>query len=348
VKRLHLVGIITLLLIALMAVGIGPVMAQDGDKEFQKIEAPLSTEADSLVHKIPRGSVVYHLPNGITEVRGLNNELVFKARDNEASLVITPFGPQRATHVFEVQNGSLIDESAGDEITRIYKDDVLVLTVVNKDKGSRVPAPAMGDRWIEWAEDETVSELEYFDADWEVPADPRSPGATTIVFLFNGIEPNAGGEIIQPVLEWNSGNWFGRSWYVWGDGPNDYYRSSYINVDGDHEVRGTMEYGEVYANFWYVEFYNIDEDESTGFYTNGISNQNLRVYVTLEEGQYVDDDDDITGDTLFHNMSFKDSSGSPVAISWVDQEDPYDNYTFLSNLNVYDVGQDNVYLHTDN
>lgn len=47
-------------------------------------------------------------------------------------------------------------------------------------------------------------------------------------------------------------------------------------------------------------------------------------------------------------MSFEDSLGSPVAISWVDQEDPYGNYTFLSNLNVYDVGQDNVYLLTDN
>lgn len=345
-KKLHLVGIVALLLIGLLAWGIGPAFAQGED--YKKIDKSLSPLEGDDVHSIPVGSVIYHLPNGITEVRGPNNELVFKARDSEASLVTTPFGPQRATHVFEVENGSLIDEAVKGEITRVYKDDVLVLTVVNKDKGSRVPAPAMGDRWIEWAEDETVSELEYFDADWEVPADPDSPGANTIVYLFNGIEPDEGGKIIQPVLEWNSGYWYGRSWYVWGDGPNDYYRSTYINVDGDDEVRGTMEYGEVYANFWYVEFYNIDEDESTGFYTNALSNEDLMVYVTLEEGQDVDGDEDIVGDTLFHNMSFEDSLGSPVAISWVDQEDPYGNYTFLSNLNVYDVGQDNVYLLTDN
>lgn len=345
-KRLHLIGIVVFLLIGLLTWGIGPVLAQGEANE--KIDKPLSPLEGNDVHSIPIGSTVYHLPTGITKVYGPDKELVLTARDNEASLVTTPFGPQRATHVFEVPNGSLIDESSGDEITRIYKDDVRVLTVVNKDPASKVPAPAMGDRWIEWAEDESVSELEYFVADWEVPADPQSPGENTIVYLFNGIEPDEGGKIIQPVLEWNSGNWFGRSWYVWGDGPNDYYRSPYINVDGDDEVRGTMEYGEVYANYWYVEFYNIDEAESTGFYTNAISNEDLMVYVTLEEGQYVNGDEDITGDTTFHNMSLLDGSESSVTINWAPQVDPLSHYTFLSHLNVSYSGQSTVYLYTDN
>lgn len=220
-----------------------------------------------------------------------------------------------------------------------------MLTVVNKDLDSKVPAPEMGDRWIEWAEDETVSDLEYFSADWEVPNAPQSPGASTVVYLFNGVEPDDGSRIIQPVLEWNSGYWYGRCWHVWS---GDYYRSSYINVGGNDEVRGTMDYGAVYTNYWYVKFYNIDEDESTGFHTNAISNEDVMVYVTLEEGQYVDGDEDVPGDTLFHNMSFKDSLGSSVTITWDDQVDPNSNYTFLSNLDVEIYSQSSVELETDN
>ncbi len=48
--------------------------------KFTKIDAPLTLNGTEPGTDIPRGSVVYHWANGITEVYGPNNKRIFIAK----------------------------------------------------------------------------------------------------------------------------------------------------------------------------------------------------------------------------------------------------------------------------
>jgi hypothetical protein len=101
---------------------------QGKDEEYVIITAPF-TVSEEDGYRIPQGSVVYHLGNGITEVYGPDNELILKAIDYEASLVPTPGGPRRATHVFHVPNETHI--STEGNMKKFYLGETLILTVVD-------------------------------------------------------------------------------------------------------------------------------------------------------------------------------------------------------------------------
>jgi len=104
------------------------VETEGQDEEYVIITAPF-TVSDEDGYRIPQGSVVYHLENGITEVYGPDDELILKAIDYEASLVPTPGGLRRATHVFHVPNGTHIYGEGN--VQEFYLGDTLILTVVD-------------------------------------------------------------------------------------------------------------------------------------------------------------------------------------------------------------------------
>jgi len=101
---------------------------QGEDEEYVIITAPF-TVSEEDGYRIPQGSVIYHLENGITEVYGPDNELILKAIDYEASLVTTPGGPRRATHVFHVPNETRI--STEGNVKKFYLGETIILTVVD-------------------------------------------------------------------------------------------------------------------------------------------------------------------------------------------------------------------------
>ena len=101
---------------------------QGEDEEYVIITAPF-TVSEEDGYRIPQGSVVYHLENGITEVYGPDNELILKAIDYEASQVSTPGGPIRATHVFHVPNGTRVSREGN--MKKFYLGETLILTVVD-------------------------------------------------------------------------------------------------------------------------------------------------------------------------------------------------------------------------
>lgn len=340
-KRLHLFGIVILLLFGLLAWGIGPVIAQ----EYTKIDKPFGIDESDTVHKIPKGSTIYHRPGGITEIRSANTDLILTAKNSEAALITTPNGLRRATHVVQVPPDARIIEEGN--ITRIYDEKRCILTVVeqenNRKSGYTVPD---WDDWIEWSHDWSVDEIDWFRAYWEVPFDPKEPDDHAIDFLFNGIEDQQGNTIIQPVLEWNqvgSGRWTGAAWYSNGTS----YRATPVNASEGDLIRGTIDH--YYGNLWYIQFYNVDDSTSSSLLTSalGQGDEDLAIFCALE-GENIDDNNDVPGDTGFYDMEFK-HDGNTVDIEW---DDEVENVPGLTGLDVvYDtsppVDDTWVVLYTD-
>lgn len=309
-KKISVAGIFVLLL-CLFAWGIKPVIAQD----FTQIEKPLSVDESDLVNKVPKGSVIYHRADGVTEVRSSNDELVLIANNDEAALVPTPNGLKRATHVVQIPSGSKIIEE-GKNITKIYDGDDCILTVVEQgNDGKSGYAIPDWDEWIEWSHDWSVDNIDWFRAYWEVPFDPPLPDNDAVDFLLNAITNQQGNKIIQPVLEWNqlgSNRWTGAAWYA---GVTT-YRATPVNASEGNLIRGTMSY--IGSSVWYIEFYNSSTSSSSSFYSgySGFNEQddNLAIFCALE-GENIDDNNDVPGDTGFYNMEFE-YNNSTVDIQW--------------------------------
>jgi hypothetical protein len=112
--------------------------------EFTKITAPLTLNGEEPSTDIPWGSVVYHWANGITEVYGADNNRIFIAKDSEAAMLPHPSAPGQpsespATFIYQVPSGAHITKGESDNITEIYLDEVLILTVIEKSEDFTVP-----------------------------------------------------------------------------------------------------------------------------------------------------------------------------------------------------------------
>jgi len=310
-KKIFRLCFFVILAISLIVLSMVPVFAQES---FEKIHKPLSPETGSDVHSIPIGSVIYHLNNGVTRVFGPDKALFLSALDEESDLIATPAGKLPATHVHHVPSGAFIDVTGN--ISDVYSDGVRVLTVIDQAGGGIPGTLSSFHGWIEWAEDLSVSNLDYFHARWNVPSDPPNPNYYDLVYLFHGIQPSGGGKIIQPVLEWNylhSDRWTGAAWYV---NAGTGYRSSGVNATTGNEIRGTMSHN---GYNWTIQFSNHTTGSWTSINTNIIGTSNLETYVTLEGLWVYDDGDDLPGDTNFNNMSFFYGANS-VDIDWYEQE----------------------------
>ncbi len=279
------------------------------------ITGPFCLEKEVKGYYIPPGSVVHHFANGSTIVQGPDGKVIARINDFDSSMIQTPAGKiVPATYVFTVPSGSVICSRGN--ITKVYKDGRLILTVIGSNKGVVTQVPAAYNGWLEDAENWSISTLRYFDAYWNVPTPPPNPESTTINYLFNAIEPNTGTSIIQPVLEWNfdgSNRWTAAAW-AGPDASGNYFRSYPINVNTGDTLHGEMTYG-VISGYWLIGIKDTNTGEYSGLYSNLIGSKNLSVFVALE-GYDVYDNTDVPGDTLFYQMSLYDSSWNPISVKW--------------------------------
>ncbi len=108
--------------------------------QFTKITAPLTLDGTKPGTDIPRGSVVYHWANGITEVYGPDNKRIFIAKDSEAATLPHPSGPKgpfesSATYIYQVPDGTSIRDDGtmgSDNVIKMYLGDTLILTIIEK------------------------------------------------------------------------------------------------------------------------------------------------------------------------------------------------------------------------
>lgn len=351
--------ILTIGILITLVCGVGLAIAQAPSEKYVVIKAPLSPEEREDVYHIPRGSIIYHSVEGITTVYTPNGECILKAKDSDAAMIATPHGTLvPATHIIQSPAGSsasykpfeFYTEDRGQISTRIATkiyapDGTLILSLISENKKVEKEEPGFPtyDGWIEDANDWSVDWLYSFVAYWDTPSVPPSPESNTVDYLFNAIEPGAGGKIIQPVLEWNYGGssgWTGAAW--WGPDANEnYHRSSPIQVSVGDRLRGALEWYDSNEE-WEISIYDSDKSAITSLWApeNFIGTHNLAVFVTLE-GYNINDDTDVPGDTDFHDMSF--NGDTPTWTGYVDGNAP------LTGLEVEIVSQpDRVILHTAN
>jgi hypothetical protein len=127
-KKKHISGIVIVVLLVMCLMTSGCM--------FTKVTEPFSVDPEaSYGFHIPQGSIIYHWANGITEVYGPDNKRILITKD---SLVMgtPPGGPKPTTRIYDVSNGTSTRED-WDESTktdRIYMDDTLILTIIEKDE----------------------------------------------------------------------------------------------------------------------------------------------------------------------------------------------------------------------
>jgi NADH:ubiquinone oxidoreductase subunit len=316
---------IKVLLVAMLILGIAiaPVICAAEENSVQKsllkfdnsgkkmiVDSELSVEKDNSSHNIQTGSIV-HYSDGITTVFDSEGKQSFFAIDEETTKVSTPSGMKAATHVFEIPSESEINTKGN--ITNVYNNGQRILTIIDENSKKSETTPDFSG-WLEASVDRDIDDVSYFRAYWLVPDSPSNPNDDAVDFLFNAIEPNGESGIIQPVLEWNqagSDRWTGAAWC----GKNGiYFHSTRINVDEDDVIKGLMTWDDN-NNRWLISFRDLTDGTEVSLYSALFDNTDVDVFTTLES-KYVEDNDDLPGDTTFYNMLFKDVDSNAFTVSW--------------------------------
>jgi hypothetical protein len=129
-----------------------------------------------------------------------------------------------------------------------------------------VQDPGTGNGWVEAAQWDTAlkspDNIDYLYGYWTVPAAPKTSGA--LVYFFNGVEPNGGGWIIQPVLQYGDNGAFGGDYWVFASwlvhSNTDYFVSSTVlSVNPGDKVNGSL----------WVTSISGDAAEASGEYPRG-------------------------------------------------------------------------------
>ena len=334
---------------AAMVVIVSLLVVSVPAKESEKIKYALSPMEGKDIHSIPIGSTIVHLKDGTTEVYGPKRDLVLSVNDSDVEMVPTPSGLMKATDVYQVPSGALIDTKGN--TTKVYKDGRCILTVINMDLNqaqTRTPSDGIGG-WIEWADDMSKDTVDYFSGYWTVPTSPPNPGNVTDHLFISLTKYDS---IIQPVLTWMEGDWEIASWYGYGDDPGHYFHSSPKPVDVGDTVHGTMFYSPIWGNNqtlvrapsrWTI--ITSGNGYSTTISTTCMDDEGLTEQVALEcPGAYRDDD--LPGDTLFTNLNIR-NNGQRVDVQWKEEIDPADEAHF-SDLRVRRYSDYTVILETAN
>lgn len=263
---------------------------------------------------IPKGSTVYHLENGITEVHTPEKGCVLRIKDSETVLIDTPNGMKPSSYVFNVPSGAVIEDN-GSEII-IYDNfnrKEHLFTIINQSDIKR-SGPIVGP-WLAQVKDWSISSLSHFRADWSVPDEPTNSDVTQ--FYFNGIQHAYQSRgIIQPVLEWNqagSNRWTGRAWYFVGNGKDQI--GTPINCNVDDSITGTMTR---YSDYWWVSIRDNTTDQRSSIWVSGGSMpfNNLAAFCVYETGGTITQpNQEMVGSCYFDDIVLLDGTNE-VDVDW--------------------------------
>jgi len=323
---------------------VQPELKIDESSEPEILNGELSPAEGKNLYSIPVGAIIQHSSDGITRVFTPEGTQIVSAIDADSKKVPVPSaGLLPVTHVHRVPSGS--DIITQNNMTKVYKDEVCILTVLGYgNTGKELPYPSY-EGWIEQANNWSIDEIAQFIAYWDVPSSPSSQ-SDSVIFLFNAIEPSNGQGIVQPVLEWNRHayrDWTGAAWFV--PYQQEGYYSEPIDVDVGDTIKGTLGWNPGLSQ-WNIIFKNEDSGISTMNWSGCVGYQNNAVFCALE-GYYVDGDSEVPGDTTFYDMRLKDLNLQNVEFDWEeDIDDVAEGY--LSGLDVQIYSDSMVTLHTAN
>jgi hypothetical protein len=135
-----------------------------------------------------------------------------------AATEMTPIGLVDASCVHKVPAGARIDAETGDVSVNDTSVDRIVECGAHRDASPLTCPPPPPGGWYEYSQthSETISGLSQFNnfvTEWGVPQN----AGNGLQYYFPALENQiSGGAILQPVLQWASGEWTIASWAVWG------------------------------------------------------------------------------------------------------------------------------------
>jgi hypothetical protein len=330
VKRLLVFTVVTLLTIVILLLPMAPAFATSG--EYTQISAPFTVDPTQPGVLVKPGSTIHHLSTGVTEVRRPDTSVELTALEGESTAIQTPNGLRKANHLYKVPNEATIDASGN--VAQVFdKDGTLILTIIDDAPGQTAVKQAEADRtqnvhlipaWNGYLEAATgsVSQLDLFNAYWNVPVAPPNTYGSEVNYIFNAIEPAPTyNPIIQPVLSWNLAGyphrWTGESWIWWGPNWNDGVIGSVVLVNRADLVRGTLTYA-YGSQCWVVSFTDMTTGYSSTIQTSSPHNfgtSNLYLLTALEVYN-VSNNNDVCGDINFQYMLLT-YQGNPTGMQWI-------------------------------
>jgi len=127
-------------------------------------------------------------------------------------------------------------------------------------------------------------------------------------------------------LEWNyegSGEWTIASWTVnkWSEDPYDQesYRSKPHFVAKGNTIMGTIDAS---SEGWDITIENLNTSEYTAMRGQLEGIDSLWIFVALE-GYDIQDDSNVPGDTVFHDIMVRDGYGNDITESYILWYDMY-------------------------
>ncbi len=103
---------------------------EKGTEDYIQITSGFSVDDEKGGQQIPKGSIIKHFEDDTTEVYDANNSLILKTSNDNSNLVTVPGGMQKANHIYYVPSNTNIVRS--DNVHKFYKDNNLILTVIDK------------------------------------------------------------------------------------------------------------------------------------------------------------------------------------------------------------------------
>ncbi|KAG7089853.1 hypothetical protein E1B28_011497 [Marasmius oreades] len=250
-------------------------------------------------------------------------------------MVMTPGGLRPKSSVIQIPEGGSI--SLTDTEVHLLDASKRVIHVSPRSDAKAVPPDTDAtlpeqSGWISWAQwHRTTSPIQNFVTTWVVPPNPATNHGQTI-FLFNGLEPDTGSAILQPVLQWGpSAAGGGASWQIatWYVGATTFF-TTLQSVSVGQSLQGIIQRSAQNADgtFNYVSSFA----GSSGVALSN-SPELTWAFETLEAYGVTTASDYPTGCTAFSGISMSTVNGATAPVSWSTINDDADGVHTTINVN---------------
>ncbi|KAF8318216.1 hypothetical protein DL93DRAFT_2165243 [Clavulina sp. PMI_390] len=261
-------------------------------------------------------------------------------------MLTTPGGPRLSANIHRVPEGGSVVH-AGNKIYLLDASGAVISTAISNaivNANIHIPTKRFNSGWLAHAHwrNQGSSPISSLTGSWVVPPAPKTNNGQT-VYLFNGIEPDSGDSILQPVLQYgpspagtpSGSGWGVASWYVT---DTQAYYTNLVSVSVGQSLTGNIQLAQnpalsilqalgLTSGYYYqASFPNI------GGTTLSVSSneeltwacQTLEVYGATDASQLP------SGNTVFSNIQLQTQQGVP-SVTWDTISDPSDGVSATVN-----------------
>ncbi|MDO9035452.1 MAG: hypothetical protein Q7U51_09650 [Methanoregula sp.] len=335
-------------------------------KEFTLQNDASTAERGNVV---PEGGFIQFSSEGKTRVFSSDGKQLYYATDANAEQIRIPSGAEMpVTHLIPVPSGSSIHQM-GNKDHVIYKGKV-ICTVIDQGNDNNInhnvftPSPK-GNSWVEFAETDTYSPIGQFQAFWKIPNSPLLTPIAQANILFNGLQPNDGSLILQPVTGFNfdthnkidpnvnaENQWTGSAWICSTDNGFCFGSKPIVRFSEGEVAEGDVIWSKSLKEYVITlknKNTNTQTQNSTRLFLR-VPPQNYRAVVVYEAhpSYPIQFEDELkVGTTTFYGMSAKDANSKPISLNW-NKNILYESHPLINGLYV-DTSQapSTVTLRTD-